>query len=124
MKDGSSRRRFPGYVYRDGTDPDPRFSLANERTFLAWLRTALALAAVAVALDIAAQVAGVQPPAAASLVLTAASALVAVAAWVRWSQVERALRRQESLPGPALTGALTGFAVVAVALLAATGTLR
>ena len=28
-----------------GTDPDPRFTLANERTFLAWNRTALALIA-------------------------------------------------------------------------------
>ena len=26
-----------------GRDPDPRFTLANERTFLAWNRTALAL---------------------------------------------------------------------------------
>src|SRR3954464_10072977 len=27
----------------DGEDPDPRFTLANERTYLAWNRTALAL---------------------------------------------------------------------------------
>ena len=27
----------------DGTEPDPRFTFANERTFLAWSRTALAL---------------------------------------------------------------------------------
>ena len=26
-----------------GEAPDPRFTLANERTFLAWIRTALAL---------------------------------------------------------------------------------
>ena len=26
-----------------GEDPDPRFTLANERTFLAWIRTAMAL---------------------------------------------------------------------------------
>ena len=26
-----------------GRDPDPRFTLANERTYLAWNRTALAL---------------------------------------------------------------------------------
>ena len=26
--------------------PDPRFSLANERTYLAWIRTSLALVAV------------------------------------------------------------------------------
>ena len=36
-------RRFPRSVYGEGEEPDPRFSLANERTFLAWLRTALAM---------------------------------------------------------------------------------
>ena len=37
--------RWPSSVYAHGHDPDPRFSLANERTFLAWIRTALALVA-------------------------------------------------------------------------------
>src|SRR5215216_5514088 len=38
------RRWFdPDEVRSVGTTPDYRFSLANERTFLAWLRTALAL---------------------------------------------------------------------------------
>ncbi|MET1000460.1 MAG: DUF202 domain-containing protein, partial [Acidimicrobiia bacterium] len=32
-----------------GRDPDPRFSYANERTFLAWNRTALALIAAGLA---------------------------------------------------------------------------
>lgn len=32
-----------------GTEPDYRFTLANERTFLAWIRTALALIAGGVA---------------------------------------------------------------------------
>jgi putative membrane protein len=30
-------------VYGVGTEPDPRFSLANERTYLAWVRTERAL---------------------------------------------------------------------------------
>ena len=34
---------------RDGSDPDYRFTLANERTFLAWIRTSLALMAAGVA---------------------------------------------------------------------------
>ncbi|MBM4509720.1 DUF202 domain-containing protein, partial [Rhodococcus hoagii] len=34
---------FPG-----GEDPDPRFTLANERTYLAWVRTGLGLIAAAV----------------------------------------------------------------------------
>ncbi|WP_283215114.1 DUF202 domain-containing protein [Pseudofrankia sp. DC12] len=36
-------------VHTVGTDPDYRFSLANERTFLAWIRTALALLAGGIA---------------------------------------------------------------------------
>ena len=36
---------------RDGEEPDPRFTLANERTFLAWIRTSLGLMAGAVAME-------------------------------------------------------------------------
>ena len=45
-------KRWPGWVYDDGDEPDPRFSFANERTFLAWVRTALALLAGGVALHV------------------------------------------------------------------------
>src|SRR3954470_20484811 len=43
--------RWPRWVYGVGTRPDHRFSLANERTFLAWVRTSLAMLAGGVALD-------------------------------------------------------------------------
>lgn len=46
-----SLKRFPPSLYAQGTNPDARFSLANERTFLAWIRTSLALFAAAVALE-------------------------------------------------------------------------
>jgi len=35
----------------EGEEPDPRFTLANERTFLAWVRTALALVAGGIGLE-------------------------------------------------------------------------
>ena len=44
-------RRFPKGVYRHGAEPDARFSLANERTFLAWIHMSLALLAGGVALE-------------------------------------------------------------------------
>ena len=42
--------RKPDSVYGVGHEPDPRFSLANERTALSWMRTALALVAGGVAI--------------------------------------------------------------------------
>lgn len=90
--------RWPRWVYQCGQDPDYRFSFANERTFLAWLRTALALIAGGVALD-AVQLSmppGGQRALAAGLV--AVGAVCAIAAWIRWAQAERAMRREESLP--------------------------
>ena len=47
---GGVTTRQPRWVYDEGDEPDPRFSLANERTFLAWVRTALAMLAGGVAL--------------------------------------------------------------------------
>jgi uncharacterized membrane protein YidH (DUF202 family) len=43
MERSVSDQRKPASVYGQGDEPDPRFSLANERTALAWMRTALAL---------------------------------------------------------------------------------
>lgn len=93
-------RRFPRSVYGVGAEPDPRFSLANERTFLAWIRTALALTAGGVALE--ALGLGLHP----QLRLTAAVLLVlsgigtSVQAWIGWTRTERALRRSQPLPAP------------------------
>ena len=42
--------RAPGMTYLRRPDPDIRFSLANERTFLAWVRTAIGLVAAGVAI--------------------------------------------------------------------------
>ncbi|MGH3240919.1 MAG: YidH family protein, partial [Spirillospora sp.] len=45
--------RWTDRLLAEGSDPDPRFSLANERTFLAWIRTALALIAAGIGLALA-----------------------------------------------------------------------
>ncbi|MEV7415713.1 DUF202 domain-containing protein [Streptomyces sp. NPDC089919] len=88
----------PWRVRDEGGTPDYRFSLANERTFLAWLRTALALIGGGFAVDqfLPELRWGVRVGLAiALLVVGAACALRAVNHWVR---CERAMRRGEDLP--------------------------
>nr|WP_271212036.1 DUF202 domain-containing protein [Rhodococcus wratislaviensis]GLK38360.1 membrane protein [Rhodococcus wratislaviensis] len=111
-----SGRRFPQSVYHDGEEPDPRFSLANERTFLAWLRTALAMYAGAFALEALAlpEVAGWRL-AAAGVFLTLGT-LAAVQGWIGWARTERALRAGRPMPGFAIGGIIVVGLVVAVAL--------
>lgn len=100
----SSKERWPAWVYAEGNEPDYRFSFANERTFLAWIRTALALLAAAVAVDVVDLDvdAAVQRGLSALLVLLGLGC--AVIAWWRWALSERAIRRRQPLPssGPGI----------------------
>jgi len=99
-------------------EPDYRFSLANERTVLAWFRTALALLAASVAVAQLVPEFGV-PGARASLsvFLGVLSAFSSVGGVWRWYRVQKAMRRGEPLPRSSLIvvqGA--GLAAVAVAV--------
>ena len=90
--------RWPAWVYGAGATPDPRFSLANERTFLAWVRTSLALLAGGVALD-AVELDGPRGlQTVLAVVLVVLGLLGAGAAWVRWAATERAMRLHRPLP--------------------------
>jgi putative membrane protein len=114
--------RFPKAVYGVGSDPDPRFTLANERTFLAWIRTSLALIAGGVAIDAVALPLPGWVRVATSIVLLVLGLAVPVLAWVSWAATERALRLGSSLPGSVMTLPLaTG--VLVVAALVVTGVL-
>lgn len=113
-----TRTRFPASVYGTGDEPDARFSLANERTFLAWNRTALALIAGGVALE--ALGLDLQPGLrlAASVILIVAGLILPVLAWQEWGRTERALRAGSPLPGSATSIALaTTIVVVGVLVL-------
>ena len=97
-----------------GRDPDPRFTLANERTYLAWNRTALALIGGGLAagqlLDFdsrATRLIVALPP----IVLGLALALMS---YRRWEANERALRLDEPLPTGAPWLLAIGVAVVGV----------
>lgn len=116
-------RRFPAHVFREGEEPDPRFTLANERTFLAWLRTALALYAAAFALEALALPAATGWRLAAALVFLSLGTMCAVQAWIGWAQTERSLRRGKPLPGLAvgalvIVGLLVGVALVTIGMFA------
>lgn len=103
--------RWPAWIYGTGEEPDQRFSLANERTFLAWVRTSLALLAGGVALDTVDLngTRGLQTALAVTLVLLGLGC--AAASWVRWARTERAMRRRTPLPS---TTVIAWFALVLV----------
>ncbi|MFJ8689614.1 YidH family protein [Micromonospora wenchangensis] len=110
--------RWPRRVFGRGSDPDPRFSLANERTFLAWIRTSLALVAAGVALEAVdlPMVPGMRR--AAAIVLIVLGAAAPAQAWLGWTGTESALRLGRSLPPPLLALPLgVGLVLVAVLLL-------
>lgn len=111
MRERSQRR--PRWVYGQGDDPDYSSSLANERTFLTWVRTALALLAAGVALDVVdlSISSGAQKAIAMTLLILAV--VTAVVSWVRWGLVERSMRRREPMP-PIGFGALLVLAVVGI----------
>ncbi len=100
-----------------------RFSLANERTFLAWTRTALALIAGGVALEALALDMYAPLRLAASLVLIITGILLPVVAWAEWGLVERAMRLGRPLPHPP-TGIILGLSVVASGVLVLLAILR
>ncbi|GGM33086.1 membrane protein [Longimycelium tulufanense] len=111
-------RRWPRRVYRVGEEPDPRFTLANERTFLAWLRTSLALMAGGVAAETVTPESRLQDVLALGLLV--AGIATAATAFGRWARTERAMRTGRPLPSPrlaALLGYGLGLAGVLVVLL-------
>ncbi|GLY88230.1 MFS transporter [Actinoallomurus iriomotensis] len=103
------------------TPPDARFLLANERTFLAWNRTALALVAAGLAVaQLLRPFPGVpwgRPALAVPLILL--GAVIAVIGHLELSRNQRALYRSEPLPRSVLPKVLT-FAVGVIALVSAT----
>jgi putative membrane protein len=106
-----------------GHTPDYRFSLANERTFLAWIRTGLALIAGGLAC------AQFLPPLPVdhlreiiALLLLVLGALVALRAVDHWVRTERAMRLGTDLPRSRFPAVLAvavacGAVVIIVAVL-------
>ena len=104
-----------------GTDPDVRFSYANERTFLAWNRTALALVTAGLA------VTQLLPPfhvpggrRMIGLPLIATGTLLSIASLVQWRRNELAMRLGQPLPPSLLPRVVAGVvalsSIVAIVL--------
>lgn len=109
-----TRRLLP-----DGVEPDPRFTLANERTFLAWIRTALAFVAGGIAVE--AFTGDLFPTVIRqilAILLLVLGMLLAGGAAVRWLNVERAMRRKNPLPVPLIVPIVSLVSAVAAGALA------
>ena len=105
-------------VQDEGHEPDPRFTFANERTFLAWSRTALALVVAGLAVvQLLPPFPGV--PVGRHLLgvpLIVLGAVLAVVAYAEWMKNQRALRRGEPLPRSMmpwiLAATIAGMAII------------
>lgn len=102
----------------DEHELDYRFSLANERTFLAWIRTALGLIAGGVAVH---QLGADRVRNALSASCIVLAALVAAGSYLQWGRVERAMRQNLPLPASGMlpilsfgTGLIAAIACVTV----------
>jgi putative membrane protein len=106
-----------------GVDPDARFTFANERTFLAWTRTALAFVVAGLA------VVQLLPPFPGvpwgrrllGIPLIVVGGVIAVVSYRQWSLSQRALRCGKPIPPSVLPRILavtiTGLAIVAAVIL-------
>lgn len=122
MDSSGPDRRWPRHVYGVGAEPDPRFTFANERTFLAWIRTSIGFVAAGVAVAAVGRIGtplGAEARIAAVLLIL--SGLVAgLSAFRRWARNERAMRLDEPLPSsPLLLVATVVVVLAAVAALVA-----
>ncbi|MDJ0463378.1 DUF202 domain-containing protein [Streptomyces sp. H27-C3] len=107
----------PQRIKEEGETPDYRFSLANERTFLAWIRTALALIGGGFAVDQFLPDLPRAVGATMALGLLVAGVLCALRAVNHWMRCERAMRRGDDLPVSRFPTLLSlVVAVVAVAM--------
>lgn len=99
----TERSRWSHRLLSGGREPDPRFTLANERTFLAWIRTSLALLAGGVAVEaFTGDVFSLEIRKLLSISLLLLAMFISSTACIRWLSIERAMRHNRPLPFPLL----------------------
>ncbi|MDO5747816.1 MAG: DUF202 domain-containing protein [Actinomycetaceae bacterium] len=123
----SAKPRFPAAVYERGSEPDQRFTLANERTFLAWVRTGIALMGAGVGLEVlnatlshGAHMASTHIYSVVSAILIIIGIACPINAWFSWRRTEICLRENTPLPSSFMSLPLV-IAVVVVGVLLGVG---
>jgi putative membrane protein len=112
-----SRGKFAERLLPGGEEPDPRFTLANERTFLAWIRTSLALLAGGIAIEAFTAGLFLEPVRKGlAVVLLLLGMLLSAGSAVRWLRVERSMRNKAPLPLPLIVPLLAGAGALAAAV--------
>jgi putative membrane protein len=114
---GRLRTRYDAGLDDDGVEPDARFSFANERTFLAWNRTALGcvVAGLAVSHVLRPDDSSALGPEVAGVALMALGGVLALCSYGNWAASQRALRLGLPVPRSRLPTVLSVVtAVVAV----------
>ncbi len=100
------------------SEPDYRFTLANERTFLAYIRTAIALDGAGLAVvQFLTTVGNHRGRVLVGILLVVGGLATTLAGFHRWRSVQTAMRRDESLPTSYVPRLL--MLILAVASLAA-----
>jgi putative membrane protein len=102
------------------SEPDARYTFANERTFLAWTRTALAFVVAGLA------IVQLLPPFPGvpwgrhllGVPLIAVGAVIAIVSYAQWVRSQRALRRSEPLPHSILP-VILAITITAMAIISA-----
>jgi putative membrane protein len=124
-------RKLIGYVMRvpswrlSGREPDYRFSLANERTFLAWIRTALALLAGGVLLEqFATKLEPRHVVIGLAVGLAVLSSFLCAVAYLRWKANEMAMRHGRPLPPTIAIPLLALSAAIVSGVIAAVESLK
>jgi putative membrane protein len=119
-----ARSGLSAKLLQGGSEPDPRFTLANERTFLAWIRTSLALLAGGVAVEaFMADLLGPELRKTLAVLLLVLALLLSGGSFFRWVNIERAMRHKAPLPLPwiapllAVGGALIAGIMIAFAVM-------
>ncbi|UZX04590.1 DUF202 domain-containing protein [Arthrobacter sp. CDRTa11] len=111
-----SRGKLAERLLPGGTEPDPRFTLANERTFLAWIRTSLALLAGGIAIEAFTADLFLEPVRKGlAVLLLLLGMLLSAGSAVRWIRVERSMRNKTPLPLPLIVPLLAGAGALAAA---------